>query len=268
MAMEQQSSSPPSPPNPFRTVFDSFKSTTPFATRSFLTTVLISYAVSWILPLGNLFNNSPPEVLRGQLHRLILSPFAKNALFHVIFAFMTFARSRIEYRLGSTELILLLLSIDVLSNLTFTFIYLLLSNIMSFEKNESDVSGYPSASGVWIVLFGMLAVESYLLADYQQSKPFMWFQVPTLYYPLILYAFFTFVSLRIDLGNLCSLVVGYTLAYTGKIPLGGAVVVSRLENSYFEKLKDAPGWVVSTAVLGDGAWGEQGEPELVSSLYT
>jgi Rhomboid family len=272
----------PSPPNnnPILTVYEGWYHNTPFVTRSILSIQLMSYLVSWFIG-SDLINfalaNIPHFILSPhyEIYRLLTSPYLVNtSLLSLIFTFLSFNEQgkRLEYSLGSTRFVILCIAIGVITNI----IFLLLSIVMFYAHGGGDAAAshvlLSSASGIWLVLFGIIAMECVQAPAGTQRKLFL-FQVPVLYYPIALLLFFTFISASFSLGYCISMAVGYLygFGYLNRIQLshgkatewedGGSSGSSSnggSSSSSYSSLAAAltrrDGWVSCHAATGSDAW--------------
>lgn len=248
------SSSPSSttdlPPNPLLTAYEKYLESTPLVTRYLLAGQVISYLLSWFLNLHTALATIPHQILNQyQIYRLVLSPLINTRLFNVIFSFLGFLNlgRRMEQSMGSLPFAHLCLLITVLSNTIFCLICLLLANIFDpIWMNQSS-------AGVWTIFFGIIAMEC-VKAPRDTKRALFFFQVPTLYYPLALLLFFTFLGGSLALGSMVSVALGYLfgfgyLLHSLSLSIGQ---IRSIEESI--PLSREPGWITNSSILGSGAW--------------
>ena len=183
-----------------------WKNRTPLITRSTLQTLTFVYASSWIFDFSSHIANIPYfTLLKLEFYRLLLAPFLCQSLFSLVFVGMSFSSlgARLEQILGSGGFLSLMVSIALLSHLSFV----LLASILFYLFNDVSAMFY-SAQGFWSVLMGLIVIESHNSPQPTRRLLFLPFQIPTPYYPLALIAFFTlFMGVKMDM--LLSTAVGY-----------------------------------------------------------
>jgi len=242
-------SSGPPPPNPILSAYESFVRDTPLVTRYTLTTLFCSWFLSFFLDASYALDTIPHfAIYRFEIYRLLLSPLVCQSTLSLIFAYLSFLDSgkRLEHSLGSTAFAWLLLTIAFISNLIFCCLCLLLS----FASNDQGYLWWQS-SGIWTVLFGIIASECSKAPANEQRKLFF-FQVPTLYYPLAIWLLFMLVGGGNLAGYLISIGVGYAYGYGYLDRL--KVNPSRFrqwEESILVNFTQREGWVVGHAATGD-----------------
>ena len=265
--MSSNSNEPP-PSNPVLEAYEKFVQETPFVTRSILLTLAVSYLASWFFDpqyaLGNMLQFT---IFEFEVYRILLSPLVNDSFFSLLFAFLSFQPlgQRLEYSMGSAAFGWLCLMMGFWTNILF----LILSLLLCYATNDWSY-GIISSSGIWIILFGVMALEC-LRAPRGTPRRLFCYDVPVQYYPLALYAVFALVGGRMLWGQLISMGLGYVLGLvssgesTVSIPGGGLlermVLIGSakskdLEDRYLSSLCSRPGWVVSHSATGTGAWSE------------
>lgn len=165
--------------------------------------------------------------------------------------------------MGSTAFAWLCLMIAFLTNVAF----LLLSFVLyAFSKETSYLMA--SASGIWLILFGTIAMEC-VQAPRGIERRLFFFNVPVLYYPLALYLFFAFVSGNLfSLGDLLSMAIGYAFGfgYLDFLKLS-SVRARQWEDSVLINFARRDGWIAGQAVMGSGAWNDMGESSGIVRVF-
>jgi len=218
--LPSSSSTPPPPPNPLATAYENFVQQTPFVTQCLLSTVVVSYLLSWIVDYQYGLSNIPNFTLwekNWEIYRLLTSPLVNTSFLSVFFAISGFASlksttttnddtelCRLEQNLGSTAFAWLCVVQSVLSNLIFYWTCILLYMLTDNEKWL-----FQSASGIWMILIGLLALDCIDMP--LQKRRFLCFMVPTQYYPIMLYLLFALANDNLLLGYLISMGLGYGL---------------------------------------------------------
>eukprot|EP00543_Licmophora_paradoxa_P014791 CAMPEP_0202464504 /NCGR_PEP_ID=MMETSP1360-20130828/62151_1 /ASSEMBLY_ACC=CAM_ASM_000848 /TAXON_ID=515479 /ORGANISM="Licmophora paradoxa, Strain CCMP2313" /LENGTH=230 /DNA_ID=CAMNT_0049087827 /DNA_START=279 /DNA_END=971 /DNA_ORIENTATION=- len=107
--------------------------------------------------------------------------------------------------------------------------------------------------GIWTILFGLIATECSNAPQDSQRRLFF-FTVPTLYYPLALWALFSLLG-GVNVADLLSVAVGYAYGY-GYLDNFKASLsfCNRLEETILQTFTRREGWVVGHAASGSGAW--------------
>lgn len=110
--------------------------------------------------------------------------------------------------MGSTAFGCLMITIGVATNVAF----LVLCMALSALTNEEGWL-HRSSSGIWTILFGIITIECVAAsqASLQQYHIFS-VAIPTLYYPLVLFAIFSLLGGGFSFGDLISVGVGYAYA--------------------------------------------------------
>jgi membrane associated rhomboid family serine protease len=275
-ASNNSTSEPPQPPpnNPILTAYEGWYHSTPFVTRSILSIQAISYLFSWLINHPEFaLANIPHFILspRYEIYRLILSPLVNTSFISLIVAYLSFNEpgKRLEYSLGSTRFAALCLSIGTITNVAFFTSSVVMFYIQGGGSDQGHVL-LSSASGIWLVLFGIIAMECVQAPAGTQRKLFLW-HVPVLYYPVALLLFFAFISASFSLAYCLSMAVGYLygFGYLERIQFShgkaaawedhGSNSSSNSSSSSFNwagYLTRRDGWVSCHAATGSDAWME------------
>jgi membrane associated rhomboid family serine protease len=207
---EWTNSNGPQPPNPILSAYEGFVRDTPLVTRYVLTTLFMTWFLSFFIdPFFALSNIPYYSLLRFEVYRIILSPFLCSNLLSLVFAYLSFNTSgkRLEFSMGSTAFGWLLVTVGMATNIAFIALCFVLS---ALTNEEGWV--HRSASGIWTILFGIISIEcvSASQASLRQYQIFS-VSIPTLYYPLVLWGIFSLLG-GFSLGDLISVGIGYAYA--------------------------------------------------------
>jgi len=228
-------------PNPVLSAYESFQRDTPLVTRYVLTSLTLSYVLSYATDLTWPLQNMPLFTLtRLELYRLVLAPFVCTSLMSLIFAYISLTGhgKRLEHAMGSTAFGALILTIGTLTNI----IYLILCVLgWAITKDIRHLAG--SSVGIWTVLLGIISMECCTEGSPSHRNFFM-FTVPTLYYPIALLVFIALLSGGLPLSYVISVGVGYAYGYKkfDRLKLGH-VRRKRWEETVFRKFTAMEGWV-------------------------
>mmetsp|Transcript_29360 Transcript_29360/g.65727 ORF Transcript_29360/g.65727 Transcript_29360/m.65727 type:complete len:404 (+) Transcript_29360:62-1273(+) len=183
--MENQ---PYTPPNPALEWYKEWSGRTPLVTRYILQTLGVLYLLSWAtssLTLG-LINIPYSTILKFQLYRLFLAPLVGNSLLSLVFAaiWLSSMGAKVENAFGSAKFASVILMVGTFANAGFAIFCFLMAALGTYEAL------FFTCQGFWVVLLGLIAVES-LESGVPTRQLFMIpYQIPTKYYPLALYGLF------------------------------------------------------------------------------
>lgn len=273
------------PPNPLLTAYENFVSTTPFVTRYLFFVQVITYLLSKFLPVDYALANFPQFTLfQFELYRLLTSPLANTSLFDVLLAYFIVVpvAKKLECSMGSVQLGCLCGSLAFWSNVAF----LVMCSVL-YVASSSETWLVQSTGSIWIVAFGLLAVEA-LQAEQQSSssthsdshRRVCFFTVPTRYFPVAFCLLFSIMSLHVNLGLFLSLALGYAIgglrgndstAGGSSTPSSSSALASRwidpwnvnassraqqweTSNPWLSQWSSRVGWVSSRAATGPAAW--------------
>eukprot|EP00586_Coscinodiscus_wailesii_P012516 CAMPEP_0172512252 /NCGR_PEP_ID=MMETSP1066-20121228/242866_1 /TAXON_ID=671091 /ORGANISM="Coscinodiscus wailesii, Strain CCMP2513" /LENGTH=347 /DNA_ID=CAMNT_0013291973 /DNA_START=96 /DNA_END=1139 /DNA_ORIENTATION=+ len=242
-----------SPPetNPVLSGYESFVQNTPLVTRYVMTTLTVSWFVSWFVdPVFPLANIPLFTIYHFELYRIVLSPLICSSLLSLIFAYISFTDNgkRLEYSMGSTGFLWLILTIGGMTNLVFVAVCLFF-----YYVTAAQAFLVMPSQGIWIILLGVIAVECSNAPEGTKRKLFV-FEVPTLYYPIaILFLFSLFGGF--SLAYLISVGVGYAYGYgyLDRLKVTNATF-TRWEDGCLNNFTRRQGWVVGHAATGANAW--------------
>ncbi|CAM9357980.1 unnamed protein product, partial [Choristocarpus tenellus] len=122
---------------------------------------MVMIVVSWLASLffnfgGSLSNTPYYTIERFEVYRLVTSAFCSGGFLTVIFALMSFNQMgpRLEGSLGSTGMMVLMLTLDVVTNVMFLGVCGLL-----IAFGEASIALVQSSSGFWNILMPLIAIE-------------------------------------------------------------------------------------------------------------
>jgi len=247
------SSNAPPPPNPVLSAYERFVLDTPLVTRYSMTTLFVSWCLSWFFNPEYSLGNIPYFTLyRLEIYRIFLSPLVCQKAFNLIFAYLSFVESgkRLEFSMGSTAFAWLMFTIGCFTNCLFLVVCLAMNYV-------TEDSGWlmASSSGIWVVLFGIIAIECSKAPGLKRQLFF--FEVPTKYYPLALFAFFSLVG-SFSVAYLTSIGVGHLYGHERLNVLKVSQArFNRWEETILANFTRRQGWVVGHAAIGDAAWSNE-----------
>ena len=153
--------------------------------------------------------------------------------------------------MGSTSFATLFLTIGILTNLLYVPVAFILDTILG----QQYFFLLPTF-GIWIVLFGVIAMECSNAPQGSMRKLFV-FTVPTIYYPLALLGIFCFIG-GFSINYLISIGVGYGfgLGYLDRLKVSNTRC-KNWEETFLESLTHQDGWVAANGALGSPAWSEE-----------
>lgn len=249
------SNNSPPPPNPILNAYEQFTRDTPFVTRTILTTLCVTWLFGFFLDLTYATATIPYFCLYSfEIYRIIISPFICLNILSLVFAFISFMDNgkRLEFSMGSTAFGWYILTVAVCTNVAFLVI-LFLANGLTGEPGFL----WRRSVGIWTILFGLIATECSRAPRDSQRRLFF-FTVPTIYFPLALWALFSLLG-GLDLADLISVSVGYAYGhgYLDKLKLSPSRF-HQWEETVLANFTQRPGWVVGHAAAGDDAWNNTG----------
>lgn len=264
--------------NPIQTVFESFNKDTPTVTKLVMTIQVVSWFISWFVDLTFAIANIPYFTIQQfEMYRLVTNLLWCNSFFNLVFTYFSFVPTgrHLETSIGSTAFGLLFLGLGVTSNIIYVVVAALLDAL--FMDGTQYFFILPSF-GIWIVLFGILALECSSSSRVSSSSPppvrrLLLFEMPTRYYPVALLGIFTLLSSGgFQLGYVISIGLGYLIGFgyldTLKIPNDK---IRRWEEQALRGFTSLDGWVSSTSLSGGaiaiagGSWNEDGNSQQQSS---
>lgn len=252
-------SAEPPPPNPILTAYESFVSSTPWVTRFLLTSMVVSYFISWFINPYYALSNIPKFTLfRFEIYRIILSPWVNTSFFPVLFAFLVGFKDqgrRIEDSLGSVAYAWLCLLICCVANIGFVLICTIFSLIWGSSNWRLS-----SANGMWIIIFGLAALDA-SRAPPEQMVRLCFVMIPMKYYPVGLFLLFAVIGQGVSFALLIAMGFGYAYGY--KIPQPiinweklelSHTRIQHLEETILLNLTRRRGWVSGQSATGMAVW--------------
>ena len=241
------------PPNPFLTTYDNFCQRTPLITRYVLTTLSVTYVLSFIFDPTYALSCIPyATVFKFQLYRLITSSLLCTNALSLLFAFLSFGDTgrRMEHGLGSAAMGTLICTLSLLINAS----YVVLSLLTYVFTRSSAAIAMPNNSGFWSVLLAIIAIECSTAPAESNRRLIGAYEIRTRYYPLLLLGLFTLFG-------------GFHLAYGLGVAFGYAYGLGKLdmikpaqerliqwENGVLVNFTSRQGWVAGHAASGSNAW--------------
>jgi membrane associated rhomboid family serine protease len=192
--------------NPVLTAYEGFLRDTPLVSRYVMTTLVVTYLISIVMDGVNYSLSNIPYFSLGELelYRIILSPLLCGSLISLGFAYFSFLDhgKRLEFSMGSAQFGWLFFSLGAMVNVA----YVLLAYTLQLVTSDSSWL-FVRAGGIWTVLFPLIAIECVKAPPHSVRRFVMW-NIPTLYYPLVLVIFFSLLG-GYSLSNWVALVIGY-----------------------------------------------------------
>ncbi len=243
----------PNRPNPYVDYYNRWMDTTPYVTRASMIGIVAIYIFSFIIDLTSSLANVPYyAIFKIQLYRIILSPLVSNSILTIILIalFYPSMASRMENALGSTCFLCLICTLSILTNILFD-----VTSIMLFYMGVSSAIGF-SCAGFWTVIFSLITIECMAQPELPRRMLFIPVDIPSKYFPLVLYAFFALFS-GLELGFLIAIAVGYMYSkgFLDKFKLSSNYV-DQLETSggFLHSVSRQRGWVLTGLAQGPEAW--------------
>lgn len=242
---------PPPDTNPILSGYESFVQSTPLVTRYVITTLSLSWLFSWFIDPSYPLANIPLfTVFHFELYRIVLSPLICTSLLSLVFSYISFTDNgkRLEYSMGSTAFCWLLLTIGGVTNLAFIAVCLFFYGVTAAQTFLIMPS-----QGIWTILLGVIAVECANAPPETKRRLFV-FEVPTVYYPLAIFALFSLFG-GFSIAYLLSVGTGYAYGYgyLDRLKVSNATF-SRWEDGCLSNFTQRQGWVVGHAASGSDAW--------------
>jgi membrane associated rhomboid family serine protease len=247
------STSTPPAQNPVLTAYEGFCRETPLVTRAVLIVQFATFLLSYLVDLTYAIANTPNfTIFHYEVYRILLSPFICTSFLSLVFAYLSFGDNgrRLEFSMGSSAYVVLLLTIGVLTNL------LHLAVFMTFYfLTNNEVYLFTKSYGIWIILFGIISIEC-AQAPQNSMRKLFFFTVPAIYFPILLLLLFSvFGGLQVP--YVLSMGIGYAYG-RGMLDClkASRARCSQLENTLFSTISLQDGWIVSNDAVGNSAWQE------------
>lgn len=245
----------PPPDNPVLTAYEGFVQSTPLVSRYTMTTLVVTYLISWFIDVSFAVSNIPYFALnRLELYRIFLSPLICSSIFTLALAYFSFVDhgKRLEFSVGSAQFLCLIGSLGCVINVA----HIVLMYFLWMVTGDKSWAFTP-ASGIWTILFPLICIECVKSPPQSVRRLFMW-TVPTLYYPLVLLGIFSLLG-GIQIANALAVAAGYAYGYGHldkmKVPDARA---KQWEETVLANFARRDGWVVGHAATGAAAWNDVG----------
>jgi hypothetical protein len=148
--------------NPFLESYRAWSERTPFFTRCTTISILAVYILSFFISLDRWLANIPYYSIQyGEIYRIILSPLVGNSLLFLLILLLSFPAvgMRMESTMGSASFLALMLTIDLMINVSFIVLCYLL-----FWTGSVDHSVLRwSCADFWTILFALLSIDCFLV---------------------------------------------------------------------------------------------------------
>ena len=240
-------------PNPYVEYYNRWMDTTPYVTRASMIGIVAIYLFSFFIDLTTSLANIPYyTIFQIQLYRIILSPLVSNSILTIILIalFYPSMASRMENALGSTCFLSLICTLSILTNLLFD-----VTSIILFYMGISSAIGF-SCAGFWTVIFSLITIECMAQPELPRRMLFIPVDIPSKYFPLVLYAFFALFS-GLELGFLVAIAVGYmhSKGFLDKFkPSSNYVDQLEISGGMLHYISRQRGWVLTGLAQGPEAW--------------
>ena len=175
------------------------------------------------------------SVFHFEIYRLVLSPFVNNSIitFIIMLLFFPTMGTQMEQAMGSAAFGGLFLSLTLCTNLAFAFICTFLSFFGMPEALLSECAGF------WVQLFSIITIDCMKNPDQVRRLMCIPFDIPSMYFPLALYAFFSlFGGVQLSFG--VAILVGYAWSK-------GVLDKFKFTDNYCESLEDTGGFFYNIA---------------------
>jgi hypothetical protein len=201
--------------HPLKQTYQQFMSTTPCVTRSLVVIALVSFFLSFLISKWEFaLALIPLFTVPLELYRLITTILV-NDFYSVVLAILSRnILSQFERSYGSSQLLLVSLGIfTVLTNLVILIASYGLYH--HYESTSGDGASsflvHHSSSGVGATVWGILSLWSSRERNATTNQRLLIWDVPSLYYPTILFVISSFLSGGIDVTHLFALILGYAI---------------------------------------------------------
>ena len=241
------------PPNPFLTTYENFVQRTPLVTRYILTTLSVTYVISFAFDPTYALSCIPYHtVFRFQLYRLITSSLLCTNALSLFFAFLSFGDTgrRLEHGLGSAAMGTLICTLSAMINASYATL-----SLLAYGMSGNNLSiAIPNNSGFWPVLLAIIAIECSTAPIDSVRRLFGAYEIRTRYYPLLLLGLFTlFGGFHLAYGLGVAVGYAYGLGKLDRIK-PGQDRLTQWENGVLQNFTSRQGWVAGHAASGSNAW--------------
>jgi hypothetical protein len=238
--------------NPVIKFYENWSRTTPAVARLSMITIVITYLISWFIDLERYLSNQPFfTIFHFEVYRLVFSPFVGNSFFTVILSalFYPVMAGRLEQSIGSAGMIFLLLTLVLVTNLTFVLICFL------FYVMGSQVAIFWSAAGFFSLIFSLMVIECMKVPEAPRRMFFIPIDIPGKYFPLALYAFMMLLGgPRLD--DLVGIGIGYaySFGYLETLSVSDSFLSRQETSGFLAGAYQTQGWLSAGSALGHQAW--------------
>jgi membrane associated rhomboid family serine protease len=239
--------------NPVLKLYTDWSERTPYVTRGSMIVLVVAYILSFFFSADLALGNIPYfTIFYFEIYRPVLSPLVGNSILTLILIcfFYPSMGKRIEDSIGSSGFLFLLGTLSLLVNGIFLAICMVL-----YTLGQGDALFY-SCSGFWTVIFALLTMECMLSPDAPKRMLLIPVDIPSKYFPLVLYGFFCLFS-GLQLSFAISIGVGYAYhkGYLDKLRVSSYYLESLETNGgVLHGISRSRGWILSGAALGHDAW--------------
>ena len=241
------------PPNPFLTTYENFVQRTPLVTRYILTTLSITYVISFLFDPTYALSCIPYHIIfKFQLYRLVTSSLLCTNALSLFFAFLSYGDTgrRMEHGLGSAAMGTLICTLSVMINASYVAL-----SLLAYAMSGNNMSiAIPNNSGFWPVLLAIIAIECSTAPIDSVRRLFGAYEIRTRYYPLLLLGLFTlFGGFHLAYGLGVAVGYAYGLGKLDRIKPGQDRLI-QWESGVLQNFTSRQGWVAGHAASGSNAW--------------
>jgi hypothetical protein len=151
---------------------------------------------------------------------------------------------------GSSSYLAIILMLTIITNISFILVCVLLYMFGMAQALFFECTGF------WVVLFSLLTIESMQAPDMPRRMMFIPMDIPSKYFPLIMYGLFCLFSGPI-LSYAVALAVGYVYSqgYLERLrPTSYYLEGLESPGGMLHTLSRSRGWILSGAAIGHDAW--------------
>jgi membrane associated rhomboid family serine protease len=215
--------------------------------------MVICYLLSWLFEASVMLGNVPYfTIFSFEIYRLFTSPFVGNSIIDLVMILMFFPTmgGRMEASLGSASYLVLMATLTLVTNLLFIVICL------SFYLFGMVTALFFPCAGFWNVLFALITIECMQVPDQPRRMFMLPVDIPSKYFPLVLYLLFILFSGPI-LSYLLAIGVGflYSQGYLDKLkPTSYYLEGLESQGGMLHSISRSKGWILAGAAIGHDAW--------------
>lgn len=243
----------PPPNNPIMSYYNEWSERCPFVTRMATITMVICYILSWLFEASVMLGNVPYFTIYSfEIYRLLTSPFVGNSIIDLVMILLFFPTmgGKMEASLGSAAYLVLLVTLTLLTNILFV--------LCSFSLYVFGMvtALFFTCAGFWNVLFALITIECMQVPDQPRRMFMLPVDIPSKYFPLVLYFLFILFSGPI-LSYLLAILVGflYSQGYLDKLkPTSYFLEGLEGANGMLHTISRSRGWILAGAAIGHDAW--------------